>query len=373
MQKRTLGKDLTVSAIGLGCMGMTHAYGAPSDERDMLRLISQAVDLGCTLFDTAECYTGTNPDGSTLYLTKYNNYTIMDGLLMLLADDNFNQDNVEVNSNVGSLQNRGVDITLGIDLLRTNNAFLHFNTTFNYNQQKITELFQGRSEWTIANTGITYVVGKPVSFYYPLYAGIDPEDGKMMWYLPGEDTNTPCTTNGTTKTFDADALLQSTGKSRYAPINGGFSFSGGLKGLSFQMDWAYVLGKTLISNDGYFYGNPANFSTMNTHKAMSDFWTPSNRDAKYPNWGDGAVMQFDSHLLEDASFLRLKNLQVAYSLPKAILGFQNVVKDFKITFTGRNLLTFTNYSGIDPEINSNLSYGVAGQSKQLLGGVEITF
>lgn len=67
MQKRALGRDFTVSAIGLGCMGMTHAYGAPSDERDMLRLISQAVDMGCTLFDTAECYTGTNPDGSTAY------------------------------------------------------------------------------------------------------------------------------------------------------------------------------------------------------------------------------------------------------------------------------------------------------------------
>ena len=67
MQKRTLGRDFTVSAIGLGCMGMTHAYGAPSDEGDMLRLISQAVDMGCTLFDTAECYTGTNPDGSTAY------------------------------------------------------------------------------------------------------------------------------------------------------------------------------------------------------------------------------------------------------------------------------------------------------------------
>ena len=67
MQKRALGRDFTVSAIGLGCMGMTHAYGAPSDEGDMLRLISQAVDMGCTLFDTAECYTGTNPDGSTAY------------------------------------------------------------------------------------------------------------------------------------------------------------------------------------------------------------------------------------------------------------------------------------------------------------------
>lgn len=286
----------------------------------------------------------------------------------------FNQDNININKNVGSLQNMGVDLTLGFDIIRSRDAFLRASTIFNYNSQKVTELFQGRSEWTIANTGITYVVGKPVSFYYPLYAGVDPADGKMMWYLPGEDKNEPTMDpDRVTKTFDSDALLQSTGKSRYAPINGGFSLSGGWKGLSFQMDWSYVLGKTLISNDGYFYGNPANFNTMNTHKRVSDFWTPTNTDAEYPDWSSGAVMQFDSHLLEDASFLRLKNLQVAYSLPKLLLGWQNVVKDFKITFTGRNLLTFTNYSGIDPEINSNLSYGVAGQSKQILGGIEVTF
>ena len=56
MKYRTLGRDLTVSAIGLGCMGMTHAFGAPSDTREMIKLIHEAVDLGYTMFDTAECY-----------------------------------------------------------------------------------------------------------------------------------------------------------------------------------------------------------------------------------------------------------------------------------------------------------------------------
>ncbi len=278
-----------------------------------------------------------------------------------------------VTQNVGELQNQGVDITLGVDILRGADYYLRFNTTFNYNQQKIISLFDNRERWEIANTSVAYVVGKPVMFYSPIYAGIDPADGMPMWYVPGENKDIT-TMEETTKTFNEAALSQNTGHSRYAPINGGFSLSGAWKGLSFAADFAYVLGKYLLNNDGYFFGNPYSFSTMNTHKAMADFWTPDNTDAKYPAWSKGAIMQFDTHLLEDASFIRLKNLQVGYSLPEKALAWSNgVLKGVKITFTGRNLLTGTNYTGIDPEVNSNLTYGVAGNSKQFLGGLEITF
>ena len=67
MRTRILGKDLTVSAVGLGCMGMTHAFGAPSDTKEMTKLLHEAIDLGYIYFDTAECYTGENPDGTTAY------------------------------------------------------------------------------------------------------------------------------------------------------------------------------------------------------------------------------------------------------------------------------------------------------------------
>src|SRR6202162_6106870 len=57
MQKRTLGKsDLEVSAIGLGCMGMSFGYGPPADKQEMVSLIRKAVELGVTFFDTAEVY-----------------------------------------------------------------------------------------------------------------------------------------------------------------------------------------------------------------------------------------------------------------------------------------------------------------------------
>ena len=61
MNTRTLGADLTVSAVGLGCMGLSHAYGAPTEKNEAIRSIRAAYDLGYTMFDTAETY-GTAAD-----------------------------------------------------------------------------------------------------------------------------------------------------------------------------------------------------------------------------------------------------------------------------------------------------------------------
>lgn len=61
MKTRVLGKDLTVFAVGLGCMGFSHAYGAPTEEKETVGLLRQAVELGYTFFDTAEVY-GTAED-----------------------------------------------------------------------------------------------------------------------------------------------------------------------------------------------------------------------------------------------------------------------------------------------------------------------
>lgn len=64
MQNRVLGKDLEVSAVGLGCMGFTHAYGTAMDEKEAANAIAEAVEMGYTFFDTAECYLGNRADGS---------------------------------------------------------------------------------------------------------------------------------------------------------------------------------------------------------------------------------------------------------------------------------------------------------------------
>lgn len=56
MERRVLGKNMEVSAIGLGCMGFSHAYGAPTEKKEAIRMIRYAFDCDYTLFDTAEVY-----------------------------------------------------------------------------------------------------------------------------------------------------------------------------------------------------------------------------------------------------------------------------------------------------------------------------
>lgn len=283
-------------------------------------------------------------------------------------------------ANVGGLSNTGVDITLGIDILKQRDYYLRFNTIFNYNYEKVAELFDAawdedlqRYRWEMPNYGFAYVQGQPVSYYAPIYAGVDPADGAPMWYIPGDDPDVRTTTNGTTKDFDEDALTQNTGLKYNAPFNGGFGLEGGWKFLSFRADFSYVLGKTLVNNDAYFYANPVNFAGMNTYKGVADFWTPTNTDAAWPDWTQGYVMQFDTHLDENASFLRLKSLQIGVALPNKWMEAQKLFNSVRLTFTGRNLFTVTNYTGIDPEVDSNLTYGRPGNTKQYLIGLELSF
>lgn len=71
MKRVRLGKtDMYVSAIGLGCMGLTHASGLPTPKEEAVEILRKAHDMGYDFYDTAECYTGVNPDGSTAYNEK---------------------------------------------------------------------------------------------------------------------------------------------------------------------------------------------------------------------------------------------------------------------------------------------------------------
>lgn len=68
MKMRRLGNsNMQISPVGLGCMGLSHAFGTPLEKQDAADKVRAAFDMGYTFFDTAECYTGTNPDGTTAY------------------------------------------------------------------------------------------------------------------------------------------------------------------------------------------------------------------------------------------------------------------------------------------------------------------
>ena len=94
MQKRILGKDLEVSAVGLGCMGMSHAYGPAADRKEMTELLANAVDKGYTFFDTAEVYgTPENPHDNEELLGEARNRIV----LASKCGIRFDEDSPEVN------------------------------------------------------------------------------------------------------------------------------------------------------------------------------------------------------------------------------------------------------------------------------------
>ena len=81
----------------------------------------------------------------------------------------------------------------------------------------------------------------------------------------------------------------------------------------------------------------------------------------------------DDRLIEDASFVRLKFLQLSYTLPKKWLDATKFVKGAKIFFVGRNLLTFTKYGGYDPEVDSSVNLGNYPNTRQYSIGAQFTF
>ena len=269
-----------------------------------------------------------------------------------------------ITQNVGSMTNSGVEIAVSLDLLKTKDWFVGFNMNYAYNKNKITELFYGYDEWAMPNYLVSYNVGEPVQYYMAEWAGVDPADGQQMWYIPGTDGET-------TKEYDAERLQQATGKKRYAPHNGGFGLNVSWKGLSLNADFAWVLGKYMVNNDYYFAANPYNFAGYNQSKDVLNEWKEPGDITDIPAYGN--VMQFDTHLLENASFLRLKNISLSYTLPKNWLLPTKVIQGVRIMATARNLFTITNYKGADPELDTNLTYGAYPNTKQFTIGAELTF
>lgn len=278
--------------------------------------------------------------------------------------------------NVGSIRNSGIDVELSVNALKSKDAYITPFVAFNYNKNQITELFQGRNYWVIPNTGVSYVIGQPVTFLYPIWAGVDPANGNPRWYLPDPNpdnfVNPTKDPNRVTSTFNSAALQQSTGIQRYAPWNGGFGVDAGYKGFFLNANFSFSQGKYLINNDAYFFENPNQFPGFNQSVNVLDYWKKAGDVARFPRYGV-QFTQFDSRLIQDASFMRLKGLTLGYRLPKNILDRIKLVKGAEFTITGRNLWTVTNYGGPDPEVDSNLSLGANPNTKQIVVGLSLRF
>ena len=277
--------------------------------------------------------------------------------------------------NVGQLTNNGVEVEVSYDAFRSRDAFVNVYANFAYNANKIDKLFNGQQSWDRPSYYLSYVVGKSINYYMAEFAGVDKNDGLAMWYTKGNHGNGKTVhefnPETMTKTYSND-LLQDVGKAYYPNMNGGFGFTASWKGLSLNADFAFVLNKYMLNIDYQFSTNNDNAKQgFNQSRDMLKMWKKPGDITDIPSLATENV--FDTRVLQNASFLRLKNLTLSYSLPQQWMQATRFFNSVRIYATARNLFTATKYKGGDPEKDGNISLGFYPGTRQYMLGVEVSF
>lgn len=265
--------------------------------------------------------------------------------------------------NIGSMVNRGVEVAVNADVLRIKNFTWNVNANVSYNKNEITELYNGVSEYENTGTGLRMVVGHPYGeFYLNRYAGVNPANGDALWYTKDGEI--------TTEYRESDKVMM--GKVFNAPWQGGFGTTLSWKGLSLSAQFSWVADRWMMNNDRYFEEGNGLFDAYNQSKRMLyDRWKKPGDITDIPR--HGVSPQMDSRLLEDASFLRLKNLMVSYTIPQRWLRKTYFLNSARVYAQGQNLLTFTGFTGMDPESSSQLYRAQYPMSRQFTFGLEVSF
>ncbi|MBR4995857.1 MAG: TonB-dependent receptor [Alistipes sp.] len=264
--------------------------------------------------------------------------------------------------NVGVMVNAGAEVNLQATLIATKDFNWTVNNNISYNHNEIVELYNGVKEYERSNTNTKLVVGHALGeFYINRYAGVNPANGDALWY----DKNGELTT----ELRDEDKVL--IGKSYHAPWQGGFGTALSWKGLALSAQFSWVADRWMINNDRYFDESNGRFASYNQSARLLSRWKQPGDVTDIPRHGE--YTEFDSRLLEDASFLRLKNVMLSYSLPQTLLKKSRVFSGVRIYAQAQNLLTFTKFSGLDPEGTSNIYAAQYPMSRQFTFGLDLTF
>ncbi len=265
--------------------------------------------------------------------------------------------------NVAAMTNTGVEANVDVDILKTKDFYWSFKANVGYNKNEITELFQGRDEYVLANTGLKMAVGHAYGeFYQVRFAGVDPMTGAPLYY--DKDGNK-------TKKFNEERDAVFLGKKRYAPWTGGFGTNFRYKNVSLIADFAWVAGKYMMINDDYFIANPQLATGWNQRVEMLNIWTTPGQITDIP--GAKYDVQFTDQMLQNASFLRMKTLSIQYEFPKKWMQATRYIKGVKVFGIARNLFTITSFEGYDPEPDMNLVQFNYPNTRQFVFGAEISF
>jgi TonB-linked SusC/RagA family outer membrane protein len=325
--------------------------------------------------------------------------------LLLSAPVPYTTGFTNIYKNIGSINNRGLEFSLSTDNIKNKDFSWTSDFNISFNRNKIRSLTDEAnrlltpigwsSNFNTVNLYMAQVGGPSAMFYGLVWDGVYTYDD---FDLIGGDyvlkNNVP--TNGSArnaiqpgfikyKDLNDDGIINindNTIIGRGLPVHiGGFNNNFKYKnwGLNVFFQWSYG-NNVMNANRMYLEGNINNSIGMNQLSIYKDRWTPENPNSTLHRvGGQGPAGYYSNRTLEDGSFLRLKTVNLSYSLPRLWIKRMNL-KNLELNVAAQNIYTWTNYSGMDPEVslrNSALTPGfdfsVYPIAKTLVFGLKTNF
>lgn len=270
--------------------------------------------------------------------------------------------NDQILKNVGEINNTGIEVFLSTKNITTDNFSWSTDFVFSKNKNTVTTLING-DDWfgngapSYFSVNNTYILreGEEVGLFYGLdYAGVY-QGGTApagTATLPGGVEGDPLFYDIADEDGVSDGVIDDGDRTVIGNPNPDFTWGGITNDFRYK-NWDLNL--FFQGSQGGEIFNMTNVQLNNgdantTYAYFNNAWTPSNTDTDQPRVGNNSNREISSRFVEDGSYVRLKNLAVGYNLPSDVLKTIGVEK-LRLSVSAQNLLTITNYSGLDPEVN----------------------
>ena len=302
--------------------------------------------------------------------------------------------------NIGSMRNQGVEFTVDATLIQKRNFVWSVNFNMSMNRNKVTALTNdqysllSRVSWDQKfNGAYPYItqVGKPSGLMYgyiydgtykydDFNSGSTLKDGVPYLSEVGKSAVRPGDPkyrdiNGDGVIDDNDRTVIGCGQ----PLStGGFGTTLNFHGFDINLFFSWSYGNDILNANRLYFEN-GNVANTNQWASYKHRWTAENPESDVPRVQANGVYHYSSRVVEDGSFLRLRNLSFGYTLPRKALRKMHF-DTMRVYISADNVFTFTKYTGPDPEVSTRNSVLTPGfdwsaypRAFGLTGGISFTF
>jgi TonB-linked SusC/RagA family outer membrane protein len=266
--------------------------------------------------------------------------------------------------NIGSMENKGFEFVLNGGILRGRDFTWNSSLNVSNNKNKITKL-DGDQTSIPGNDGRflnSLIVGEPIGIFFgPKFAGADPSNGDALYFEQDDKT----TTNDYNDA--GNFIVGDPNPDWIAGFNNTFSY----KGIELNVLFQGVFGNQIMNGAGGFMSASFDWFDNQTIDQLRRWQQPGDiTDVPQLRLGYGNGINASSRYVEDGSYVRLKNVTLAYNIPPTLLN-KIRLRTAKVYITGINLATFTDYTGWDPEVNTDYRAGNRNQGSDFYAAPQI--